>query len=194
MGALVVLFICIGTIAVVALRHKIGVPSRYSIPPFQAGVLYRNGRPLREVGPGRHLVFRGREKIMLVDTRPIQISIENRAVALADGATVVYGFTASAQVVEAKKAIYSSANYSKIPAFITLCVARSALNRCQSNQIRIGQVDLTDQIMTKCRTRLTAAGFELLSFRFNQLVIANAGPPSKPNADGQPEATSHPLN
>jgi hypothetical protein len=183
MGSLTILLICLATLAFAAFRHKIGVPSNYSIPPFQAGVLFRRGHPVRELGPGRHRVFLGKEKIILIDKRPIQVSVEQRAVALADGATAVYGFSASARVSDAQKAIYSCSEYSKVPAFVTLCVARSAINLCQPSQIKLEQAELTEQITAECRTRLTAAGFELLSFGFSQLAVVTPGPIPSPRME-----------
>ena len=178
MEPLTVVFICAGLIGLYALRTRVGIPSSHSILPFQGGILYRRGRPAREVGPGKHRVFVGREKIIFLDRRPMQVNVERRAVSLADGATAVYGFAASAEVRDVRKALYSSANYTQIPGFVTLCVTRGVLNRSQSSQIRYGQPALTEEIVDACRSRLAEAGFELLSFRFSQLVVATP-PPGK---------------
>jgi len=177
MEPLTVVFICAGLIGLYALRTRVGIPSSHSILPFQGGLLYRRGRPIREVGPGRHRVFVGREKIILLDKRPMQVNVERRGVTLADGATAVYGFTASAEVRDVRKALYSSANYTQLPGFVTLCVTRIVLNRSPSSQIRYGQAALTEEIVNACRSRLAEAGFELLSFRFTHLVVA-APPPA----------------
>jgi hypothetical protein len=170
--SLTIVLICIGIIGLNLFRSKVGFPSSHATLPFQSGILFRQGRPVRELGPGRHRVFVGSEKIFFVDTRPIQVNAENRVVALADGTTAVYGISASAEVRSVKKAIYSSANYTQVPAFVTLCVARRVLNQCRKGQAQLGQAALTEEITAACRSRLAEAGFELLSFRFTQLVIA----------------------
>jgi hypothetical protein len=134
-------------------------------------MLFRRGHLVREVGPGRHRVFLGVEKILFLDKRPIQVNAEKRAVAMADGAAAFYGFSASAQVCDVKKAIYAAANYVHIPSYVTLCVTRAVLNRSQSTQLKLGRTAIEEEIIGDCRTRLLAAGFELLSFRFTQLQI-----------------------
>lgn len=164
-------FMCIGIVGFYAFRFRIGFPASYTLLPFQNGILFQRGRPAREVGPGRHLVFLGSQKIIFLDIRPIQVKADHRAVALSDGATAVYGFAASAKVRDVKKALYASATYSQLPAFVTLCVTRGVLGRCSAEQIRIGQAALTEAIITGCKARLAAAGFELLSFKFNQLLV-----------------------
>ena len=167
-----IFLMCAGIVGLYALRFRIGLPTSHTLLPFQSGILYKRGRPAREVGPGRHRVFLGSQKIIFLDIRPIQVKADHRAVALADGVTAVYGFAASAKVRDAKKAIYASATYSQLPAFVTLCVTRGVLGRCSADQIRIGQAALTEQIITACKARLAATGFELLSFRFSELLVA----------------------
>lgn len=178
MDTLTILFICVGIIGLNLYRTRFGLPSSYSLLPFQAGVLYRSGRPVRELGPGHHRVSVGRERAILVDTRPIQVSVQNRIVALTDGATAVYGFSASAEVRDVKKAIYAAAKYSQIPSFITLCVTRGVLNRCQTDQIKIAQSAVSERVTAECRSRLAEAGFGLLSFQFTKMNIAV--PPQQP--------------
>lgn len=172
MDLLAISIMCIGLIGLYAFRTQIGVPSSQSLLPFQAGMLYRRGRPIREVGPGRHRIFNGVDKILFLDTRPIQVKVDHRAVSLPDGTTVIYGFIASAQVRDVKKAIYASANYNTVPAFVTLCVARRVLGQCQSDAIKTGKATLTDEILTVSRSLLAASGFELLSFSLTELTIA----------------------
>jgi hypothetical protein len=177
MEPLAVFLFCIIVLGIYAFQYFIGFPSNHSLTPFQGGILYRRGRPVKEVGPGRHRVFVGSEKIIFLDNRPVQVSIENRAVALADGVIAVYGFAASAEVNDIRKALYASAAYSQVPAFVALCVTRGVLNRCRSDQFRLGRAALEEEIAVQCRSRLAAAGFGLLSFRLTQLCIAAPPPP-----------------
>ena len=172
MESLLLVFMCAAIIGLYFFRYRVGYPSKYSLLPFQRGLLFRRGRPVREVGPGRHRVFLGSEKILFLDVRPIEFKVEQRAVGLADGGTAVYGFATSAEIRDVKKAMYASASYSQLPAFVSLCVTRATLGRCKANDIRTAQAALSEEITEACRTRLAAAGFDLLSFRFSELAVA----------------------
>lgn len=178
MGDLVFALVLVCIVGLYLLRYYciIGFPTRHTLTPFQAGLLYRRGKPIREVGPGRHLVFIGIEKIIFLDKRPIQASFEDRAVALADGAIAVYGFSVSASVADVKKAMYASANYNQIPAFITLCVTRGVLNRSQTGQIISSRTGIEEEMSNLCRSRLAAAGFSLNSFALTQFAVARPAP------------------
>jgi hypothetical protein len=148
------------------------MPSSFTLLEHQRGVLYRRGKPLREVGAGRHRVWVGIEKILFMDTRPVLVSFENRAVALTDGATALYGFSGSAEVEDVMKALYSSGNFEEMPAFVLLCCARLVLNGQSSIALAAKQGAITDEIVNRAKPRLAAAGFRLLNFRMTQLSLA----------------------
>ena len=156
----------------VVMRKYVGFPSSFTLLEHQRGILYRHGRAVREVGAGRHRVWAGIEKILFLDARPISVNFENRAAALTDGATAVYGFTGSAQVVDAQKALYCAVNYHEMPAFVLMCCARSVLNCKSSSGLVASQAAIVEEIMERARPRLSAAGFQLLTFRMSQLGLA----------------------
>ncbi len=158
---------------VIAMQTYVGMPSSFTLLEHQSGILYRRGRPLRLVGAGRHRVWLGIEKILFIDARPVSVSFENRAVTLADGSTAVYGFSASVEVVDARKAIYCAGNYSEMPAFVLLCCARSVLNTQNGGEVIAKQSGIVEEIAARARPRLSDSGFRLLAFRMTQLGLAS---------------------
>lgn len=104
--------------------------------------------------------------------RPIQFNIENRAVMLVDGITVVYGFSASAKVGDVSKAMYSSATYNQIPAFVAICATRSILSMHSSSELAMGRAALEAEIIDTSKSRLASLGFEFVSYRLSQLSVA----------------------
>jgi hypothetical protein len=176
MGAIAVLFWVLVS-ATLLIRRYLGWPTNITLLPYQKGVLYKKGYAVRDVGPGGLRVGAGIEKVIIVDTRAIPVSFENRPVALTDGQTAVFGFSASAEVEDAHKALYSAQNYSQVPAFVLLICSRIALNQQSGANLKISQVMIEEQIMKHAKVRLESQGFSLLSFRLTQLSIA--GPPSQ---------------
>jgi|SRR5450432_344027 hypothetical protein len=161
-----------GAIAILVARLYTGTPSSYALLPHQRGILYRRDLPVREVGPGKHRVWTGVEKIFFLDTRPIQVHVDHRAVALQDGYTAVYGFSATAEVRDVRKVLYAAAAFSQLPAYVLLCSARAVLNGCTRSQVQADKDAVALEIGNRAKTRLAAAGFELATFRMNQLVVA----------------------
>jgi hypothetical protein len=141
---------------------------------YQRGVIYRQGKPVQDVGPGRYRVWTGIDKVIHLDTRPIQVSYEAQQVGLKDGTSAQYAIAASARVQDPRKALYSSVNYAQIPAFVFLSCARSVLNNSTSSQLKLRPEAASEQIIERAKPRLAAAGFELLAFRMPQLEIRGA--------------------
>ncbi|HET9803164.1 MAG TPA: SPFH domain-containing protein [Candidatus Acidoferrum sp.] len=156
---------------VVVLRIYAGWLVSATLVEYQRGVLFRRGFPVRDVGPGRYRVWTGFEKIMILDTRPVQVNYENQSVSLRDGAVAVYSFSGSARVKDARKALYAAANYSHVPAFVLLCCARLVLNESTSPQMHADKDAVTERIITRAQPRLVGAGFELLSFRLTDVSV-----------------------
>src|SRR5271168_5347938 len=123
-------------IGVLALRIFGGRPGGVTLLEYQRGVLYRRGLPVSDLGTGRHLVFTGIDKVVSLDTRPIQFSYEDQAVALRDGSTAVYSISGAARVQDTRKALYSAGNFSHVPSFVMLCCAREVLNGSKGTQIK----------------------------------------------------------
>jgi len=167
-------------LGVVAVRFYLGKPSFVTLLEYQQGVLYRKGRPVRDLGPGRIRVWPAIEKVIIVDARTIPIIVENRAVTLVDGMTAVYGLSGSAQVKDAHKALYSAQSFSEVPIFVSLCCSRSVLNACTSSQL-MNQRAVEEQISQQAKLKLESQGFGLLTFRLTQLSVAM--PSEEPDED-----------
>jgi len=177
MGLIIYFLFCgiLLTFAILRFFGRAGLPSRSVLLPYQSGVLYQGGRPMLAVGPGSHWVILVWQKILFLDTRPIQVNVEERAVSLADGATAFYGVAASAKVSDARKAIYAAANYNEVPVFVTLSASRSILSQSTSSELTAERAKVEQQIVDACRLRLASSGFELLSFRLTWLSIGGPG-------------------
>lgn len=168
----------IGLIVLSIYFDRRGKPTNVTLLPYQRGVLFRKGLPLRDVGPGNHRVWTGTELLVHGDTRPISINYENQVVALQDGFAALYGFSASAQVQDIRKAIYSARDYTNVPASVLLRCAKRHLNAASSAAIKSGKDAIVAGIERDARTRLNAAGFSLVSFRLTQLAIGTTQAPA----------------
>ena len=158
-------------VTVYRFSRNVGYWAHATLLPYQAGVFFRKGHPSGEVGPGRHRVFLGREKIHFLDVRPIEVRTENRGVYLANGKAAVYGFSASARVSNVTKALYASSNYTQLPAFATLAACRSVLNQSADSASSSPRAALEEQVANDCKIRLAALGFELISFKLTQFAV-----------------------
>lgn len=166
-----------------------GKPTNVVLLPYQRGVLFRRGTPIRDVGAGKHRVWSGSEILIHGDVRPVSVNYENQVVALQDGFAAMYGFSASAQVRDIRKAIYCARNYSQLPASVLLCVTRRHLNASSKSALPVEKQVIINRIMQEAKARLDQSGFDLLSFRLTQLVIGTTQAP-----ESQPTSRTTPAN
>ena len=104
---------------------------------------------------------------------------EKLVVALQDGASAVYGLLAGVQMSDVRKAIYPARNYEQAANAALLRCTRLALNQRTSTQLRAtSQETLTQEISADAKSRLAAAGYDLVSFRLTGLsiVVPNRNP------------------
>jgi hypothetical protein len=160
-----------GLIALLIYFGRRGTPTNVTLLPYQRGVLFRMGLPLRDVGPGKHRVWTGTELLVHGDMRPISVNYENLVVALQDGLAALYGFSASAQVRDMRRAIYSARDYTNVPAAVLLRCARRHLNASFGSSLPVEKDAVVSRITDDAKKRLSAAGFSLISFRMTQLAI-----------------------
>lgn len=174
-GLINIVFFSAVVAIVLAIRFFAGGYATVTLVEYQRGVIYRNGLPVRDVGPGRYRVWSGFEKVLHLDSRPVQVSYENQSVGLRDGTAAQYSLFGSAELRDVRKAIYASTNAALIPSYVLLCCTRSVLNASTSNELKLNKEAIVGRIHDRAKPKLEAAGFELLAFRLPQIAIRGEG-------------------
>lgn len=173
MFEIIALLVVLGLLAIGRFKGRL---ASVTLLEYQRAVLYRRGAPVKELRAGRYRVWAGSEKLIIVDTRPVQVSFENQGAALRDGSAAVYGISGTARVQDTRKAIYCARNYNQVPGFVLSCCARLILNGLTANELGGNKDRLAQEVIDRAKPRLAAAGFELIAFRFSQLSVATITP------------------
>jgi hypothetical protein len=104
------------------------------------------------------------------------VNYENQCVSLSDGFAALYGFSASVEIRDFRKAMYSARNYTQVPPAVLLRCARRELHVTSSSSIKMDKEGIATRIHQAAKAKLAASGFELVSFRLPQLVIGTIQP------------------
>jgi len=162
--------VVVGAAVTLARRGKL---TTVTLLPYQRGLLYRKGLPVREVGPGKHRVWAGSELLVHCDVRPITVNYENQLVALSDGAAALYTFSASVQARDIRKVLYAARDYTQVPAATLLRCARRQLHLSSVGALKMDMNGIADRISKEAKSKLDAAGFDLVSFRVPQFNLGS---------------------
>jgi len=176
----------IGVIAFLLFFQKHGRLTTVSLLPYQRGILYRRGYPVRDVGPGKHRVWAGSELLVHGDMRPITVNYDKLIVGLQDGLAAQYGFSANVEVQNLRKAVYSARNFTNIPHATLLRCARRCLGVYSGKSIQFEKEAAISRITVEAGTRLNKAGFELVSFRLTELAVGTLQLPAMKNIPDLP--------
>ena len=165
MGVVILIpfWLTIFLIYVLRYYYLIGFPTSYTLAPFWAASLPAWQRASRG-WPGRHRVISGIEKILFLDKRPIQANFDGR-VSLGRRRNRSVWIHLDRPGERCQEGALCFSNYNQVPAFITFCVTRGLLNRCQSIQLPAGRGAIREEMTSICQSRLAALGFEFSSFR-----------------------------
>jgi hypothetical protein len=161
-----------GLLGLIIYFSRRGKLTTVTLLPYQRGVLFKWGKPARDVGPGKYRVWAGSELLVHGDVRPISVNYENLVVALDEGFSAVYGFSASVNVRDMRKAIYSARDYTQVPPAVLLRCARRRLHVTPASSLKMNQAAVAGQISEDAKVKLERTGFELISFRLTQLALA----------------------
>lgn len=149
----------------------LGRPTTVTLLPYQSGVLYRRGYPIRDIGPGKYRVWAGTEVLIHGDVRPVTVNYDQMAVGLSDGLIALYGFSAVAEMTEVRRAFYSARNYTEVPPSVLLRCTRRHLSLCSGKSLNLERESVSDRIAEDARKRLESAGFKLTAFRITHLAV-----------------------
>lgn len=156
--------------------YRRGKLTTVALLPYQRGVLYRNGLPVRDVGPGKHRVWAGSELLVHCDVRPISVNFENQVVAMSDGAAALYSFSASVQARDVRKVLYTARDYTQVPAATLLRCTRRHLHLSSASGLKMDMDGVVNRISMESKARLETLGFDLISFRIPQFNIGSLQP------------------
>ena len=167
------IFFWMGVLAAGITLYRRGKLTTVALLPYQRGVLYRQGFPVRDVGPGKHRVWAGSELLVHCDVRPISVNFENQVVAMSDGAAVLYSFSASVQARDVRKVLCTARDYTQVPAAALLRCTRRHLHLCSASALKMDMDGIVNRISMESKARLDALGFDLISYRIPQFNIGS---------------------
>lgn len=163
----------IGLLGGLIILKKFGRPTTVTLLPYQGGILYSEGYPVRDVGAGKYRVWAGTQILIHGDVRPITVSFDQLIVGLSDGQVALYGFSATAEVTEVRKAFYSARNYPDIPPSVLLRCARKHLSASSVKSLHLEKDSVSERISEDAGKRLSSAGFKLTAFRITRLAVGS---------------------
>jgi regulator of protease activity HflC (stomatin/prohibitin superfamily) len=132
-----------------------------TIREFEQGVLFRNGRYVKTLGPGKHIFWRFSHALHRIDTRPSMMVIPGQDIPTADGIIVKVSMIVRYAVINPKAAFLNSESYRDTIYTYVQIAARSAVGAWEIDELFQKRDEINDAIMAKCASELEFFGVKL---------------------------------
>jgi regulator of protease activity HflC (stomatin/prohibitin superfamily) len=121
--------------------------SRAIIMEFQAGLLYRNGRFRRQLGPGQHWLFRPIDTVTRVDLRPKLVSVTGQEVVTADGVSLKLSLACRYLVARPEIAVNKVEDYQQALYQVLQLTLREVVSASTGDELLRSRRDLGERLM-----------------------------------------------
>ncbi|MGE5322847.1 MAG: SPFH domain-containing protein [Actinomycetota bacterium] len=171
-----------GLIALLVYLQRLGKPSNHTLLQYQRGIIYRLGLPFKDVGPGRHRLWVGRDYLVYVDMRPQSFTRNLAGVATRDGELAAYSLAGKFQAKNARKAINCARDHKQAAIALIASTVRRMLNDYSSEDIKSHPQEICNNIIKAVQDGADRIGMEIPELRFTQLAILKKQAAAAPSA------------
>jgi len=166
-----ILTIAIVVVAVLAILAMRALFERVTVYEFQRGLLYRNGRFVKLVGAGSHLVYRPSTSIRMVDARVSVETVPGQEVVTSDGVSVRISLAVQRKVADPVKAMHEvedwrGALYSALQVALRETVAALTIDDLLLKRDSIGP-----DVLARSVDAAKAIGVELIAVAVKDLMF-----------------------
>lgn len=141
---------------------------------YQRTLLFKDGRLLKVLQPGKHVYFGRNYSAQSVDIRPVTTPVGNQEILTQDGLSVRITATARYMVADPRLAILGSMSYVTELYLIVQVALRDAVTGLTADQV----LEQRDQISTRV-TEASAPQFEKIGLKLDAVELRDIGFPGE---------------
>jgi regulator of protease activity HflC (stomatin/prohibitin superfamily) len=158
--------ILLGAVVLVRMLVRVTI-----VHEHERGLRYRSGRLKGLVGAGTHLSLPPWTQVVVLDMRPVSITVEGQEVLTADGVAAKVSLVARYEVGDAAAAVTRDASYARTLYLLLQLGLRDAITRRTLDEALAARSDLGAEIREACGGRLAAIGVELLEVDVRDVML-----------------------
>ena len=146
---------------------------RHLVHEYQTGLLYQQGKLIKQVGAGVYWLNPRSSSLTILDTRRSNLIVAGQEVATADNVGLKVSVVLSYSIADAEKAVHSVANYTNELYIMTQLVIREELAKSNAETLFENATELSSAIQESLTEKVNELGLELHSVKIRDLMFAN---------------------
>lgn len=156
-----ILVIAIALAVIVAGAAGRNLVRRVIVHEFETGLLYRNGRYLRRLLPGAHLVQTFRDEIVVVDARERVVTVAGQEVLSADSVGLKVSVAVAYGVVDPVTALHRTQSYEEALHVAVQLALRAVVGALKIDDLMQQRVEIGRRLTDAVGPQLRAIGLEV---------------------------------
>jgi regulator of protease activity HflC (stomatin/prohibitin superfamily) len=128
---------------------------------FQRGLLYKYGKFLRQLEPGKYTLWAPWNSVRVVDTRLTFVTLTGQEVLSADNISLRLSLTASYKITDAYQAINHAASYTEALYLLLQLNLRDSIGAADIDTLLERRAEIGKQVLEATRPQAAELGLEL---------------------------------
>jgi len=141
------------------------------VPEGFVGLLYRHGRFVRSMLPGKHRLFGFGYAVTNVDVRKAQVTVPGQEVLTADNVGIKVSALLSYRVVDAARVTHEVQNYWEAIYGAAQIALREAIGSVNAEALLENRVNVGGRLRERVASELNAIGIETLSVEIKDVML-----------------------
>ncbi len=139
---------------------------------FEIGLLYRNGKFVKMLAPGKHRFFGEKNTFVVVDLRARTLALGGQEILTADHLGVKISLVLSYRIVDAAKALHEVMDcHSHVYSLVQIAL-RTAAGKMTMEDLMTKRVDLSKELIEGVQTAAKAIGVEVLLIEVRDVMLS----------------------
>ncbi|MBN2560778.1 MAG: slipin family protein [Phycisphaerae bacterium] len=149
----------------------IGLVIKYVVHEFECGLMYRNGRYRKRVGPGAHRVLRPWTKITSVDLRKHIGTVSGQEVLTVDQVGVKVSLVVTYEIRDPVKALHEVADYSTALHVAVQVALRKLVGGISVDDLLGRQLEIGSELTSEAQSALEETGLQVHSVAVKDVML-----------------------
>lgn len=146
---------------------------RLSVLPFEKGLLFVNGKLVKEVGPGIHYFWNNgiTVEIKTMDIRQQQMEISGQEILTKDKATLRINFFAQYQMIDIMKALQNNKEVEKQLYIVLQLALRALVGGYTLDELLHNKEAIVASITKETKEQITALGIQVVEAGIRDIIL-----------------------
>ncbi len=151
-----------------------GFYQRVQLFEYEAGLLYRNGRFEKVIGPGRHWIYAPTTTIRRVDTRTAVVTVPGQELVTSDGISVKISLVLQYRVVDLPLAVHGVSDYLFATYALAQVAVREVIGALSIDDVLQRRSELGTEVRNQSEEAIRKLGVELVAVDVKDLMLSAA--------------------